>query len=156
IIHEDVAWDYLAWSKQLETLAGQARAVCFGTLGQRSPIACATIHRFLAATNRDCLVVFDVNLRQNWYRRESIADSLQLAQVVKLNHEEVVVLGKLFEIESDDDVVFAQALLNRFSLQAVCITRAEQGCRLVTADEHIEQPGIPVEVADAVGAGDAF
>ena len=35
-IARDVAWDFIPWSKSLQSLATRADAVCFGTFAQRS------------------------------------------------------------------------------------------------------------------------
>lgn len=155
-IHENVAWDHLAWDDRLARLAGGAAAICFGTLAQRSAASRETIHRALAQANPSCLTVCDVNLRQQWYDRPIIERSLAAARLVKLNDDEVVVLAKLLETGSTDHVAFAREIRERFDVEAVCITRGERGCLVASADEVVDAPGEPVEVADAVGAGDAF
>lgn len=100
-IHEHVAWDFLEFDDSLRQIAGQAAAVCFGTLAQRSPITRQTIHQVLASTQQDCLRVYDVNLRQQFYDRSWIEPSLERASVVKLNHEEVEIISGLLELPSD-------------------------------------------------------
>ena len=90
----DVAWDHLTWNAGLELLAVKAEAVCFGTLAQRHPVARATIRR-LVGSARNALTIFDVNLRQDFYDRDGIETSLKMARWVKLNDEELVVLGDL-------------------------------------------------------------
>lgn len=155
VIHENVAWDYLEFGRPLERLMGEASAVCFGTLAQRSPRSRETIHRCLSSA-RDALVVYDVNLRQSWYHRDWIERSLGASQIVKLNSEEVSALGEVLAVGSKEPQSFAAALRDRFGVELVCITRAERGCLLIGADETVDVPGIEVEVADAVGAGDAF
>jgi len=154
-IHEQVAWDHLAFDAETEALMASASAVCFGTLAQRSEPSRATIHRCLAAA-RSALIVYDVNLRQRWYERAWIERSLDAARVVKLNIDEVAVLARLLEIASSEPAAFAQTLQDRHGVETVCITQAEQGCHLVTPDGVWSIPGTPVEVVDSVGAGDAF
>jgi fructokinase len=161
-IHEDVAWDFLEWTPDAEALAARADAVCFGTLAQRADVTRDTVRRFLAATRPDCLRVYDVNLRQDYYRREWVEQSLEDAVLVKLNEHEATVLGAMLEfgrIESDETeslAGFARRLAERYELRGVCVTRAECGCVVVSGDESAEVPGRPIELADAVGAGDAF
>jgi fructokinase len=155
IIHEDVAWDALEFNEELESLMVAAAAICFGTLVQRRPRSRETIHRCLSAA-RNALIVYDVNLRQSWYERDWIERSVRTAQVVKLNIDEVAVLADVLGTESADPRSFAADLRARFGVELVCITRAEEGCLLIGPDETADVPGVPVEVADAVGAGDAF
>ena len=82
--------------------------------------------------------------------------SLERATIVKLNHDEVKVLSQLFDFKSTDEVRFSRELLDLYrQLELVCITRGDQGLMGVTCDEVIEFPGIPVVVADTVGAGDS-
>ncbi|MFQ5425126.1 MAG: carbohydrate kinase [Phycisphaerae bacterium] len=154
-IHENVAWDYIEFNADWADLMASASAVCFGTLAQRSPASRATIHRCIAAA-RSALIVYDVNLRQTWYERAWIERSLEAAHIVKLNIDEVAVLAPLLEIASSEPTAFARTLQDRHGVDTVCITQAEQGCRLVTPDGVWSIPGTPVDVVDSVGAGDAF
>ncbi len=155
-IHEQVAWDHLAFNDALATLMQQARAVCFGTLAQREADSRETIHQCLAATKADCLVVYDINLRQSYYDRKWIEQSLSAAKVVKLNQEESEVVSRLLEIKTSDLLQFARHLQKEYGVEAVCITRGAEGCLIFTEDQEYDIPGTPVNVADAVGAGDAF
>ena len=95
-IHQNVAWDHIAWGANLESLAQDIDAVCFGSLAQRNALSKETIRRFLKATNTECLRVFDINLRQSFYRREDIVYSLEMANVLKLNEDELPVLCTYF------------------------------------------------------------
>jgi len=155
IIHEDSAWDYLEFNTALRTLMGRAAAVCFGTLAQRNEPSRETIHRCLAAAETS-LRVYDVNLRQQWYRRDWIERSLRAAHVVKLNEDEARILADLLELDGSSPEHFAVEMRNRFQVDLVCITRSDKGCLLFNASESIEIAGVPVQVEDAVGAGDAF
>ncbi len=154
IIHENVAWDFITFSDDLAGLMGRAAAVCFGSLGQRSPASRAAIQQCIA-TATGALRVFDVNLRQWWYDREVIEQSLRGADIAKLNIEEVEVLARLLEAP-DEPVAFAHNLLVQYQLEMVCITRAERGCLLIEPDKVVDAPGAAVQVVDTVGAGDAF
>lgn len=154
-IREDVAWDHLAWGQGLEAVAMSAAAVCFGTLAQRSPASRETIRRVLAAAT-SAKVVFDVNLRQHYWHRDVIEESLHASHWVKLNADELHTLGGLFDFGSLGEAESVAALRERFDLELVCLTRGADGCRVTTATETIEDPGVPVTVVDTVGAGDAF
>ncbi len=154
-IHAPAAWDNLQPAPELLSAARQADAICFGTLAQRSPDSRETIHRVLSAANPKCLIVYDINLRQHYYDREWIEKSLAASRIAKLNHEEVRIIAPLLGLPTEP-APFAAALLAATAVEAVCVTRAEEGCLIVTADETVELPGERVAVVDAVGSGDAF
>ncbi len=154
-ISESVAWDFLEWTPQWQKLAQQADAVCFGSLAQRSQHSRATIRRFVRASRKSAIRVFDVNLRQNFYSVEVLAESMKLATIVKLNHEELPKIMSLFELETRGEEASARQLLSH-EVKLVCVTRGNGGSLLVSADELSEHPGFKVKVADTVGAGDAF
>lgn len=155
-IHENCAWDFLAIDGDAEGLMREASAICFGTLAQRSETARATIYHYLRIAPPDCLRVFDVNLRAPFYDLASIERSLRIANVLKLNDDEVNELARMFDLTVGEPVAFAAAMRDRFDLELVAITRGGKGCVLECAQETIEEPGTPVEVVDTVGAGDAF
>ncbi len=156
-ISESVAWDFLEWTPQWQRLAQQADAVCFGSLAQRSEHSRVTIRKFvLAAQQRNAVRIFDVNLRQNFFTAQVLAESMRLATLVKLNHEELPRLMRLFELDHHREEDSARRLLSLHDLKLVCITRGNGGSLLVSAAECSEHPGFKVKVADTVGAGDAF
>ncbi len=128
-IHTNVAWDQLDAAELLLDTAGEASAICFGTLGQRSPRARESIRQVIANANPACLIVFDVNLRQQFYSRELIEESLKLANVIKLNDDEVSVLTPLLGLECapDDYAGFGKEVIERFGPRLVCITQGSKG-----------------------------
>jgi fructokinase len=154
-ISEAVAWDFLEWTPQWQKLAEQADAVCFGSLAQRSECSRSTIRSFLAASH-SAVRVFDANFRQHFYTTEVFAESLKLATVVKLNHEELPRIVSMFGLEHRGEEDSVRCLLSRYELKLVCVTRGDKGSLLASADEFDEHPGFQVKVADTVGAGDAF
>jgi fructokinase len=155
-ITHPVAWDFLEWTPQWQALAAQTDAVCFGSLAQRSAQSRSTIRSFLSAISAHALRVFDVNLRQSFYSAEVISDAIGMAQVVKLNHEELPRIMLLMALPYDDELSSARRLRSHFGLKLVCITRGAQGSLLCSEDDIHEHPGLQVEVKDTVGAGDAF
>jgi fructokinase len=159
----DAAWDHLAFNEDLERLAGECDAVCFGTLGQRSPEARATIGQFLGRATR-AIRLFDVNLRQEFYSEALIRQSCALATAIKLNEHELPQIHRLLvepggaaaSTESHDRM--AGELRERLALDAVVLTRGAAGTVLYTAGGKTE--GEPASYphdpeADSVGAGDA-
>ena len=151
----NVAWDALTWSETLARAADKADVVCYGTLGQRSEISKNTIQRFLKRTTDDCLCVFDVNLRQNFYNEALIRDSLEFANILKLNDEELPVLGSSCGLSGPETAVMEQ-VRERYNLRLVALTRGANGAILLTKDSLSVCKGFAVEVKDTVGAGDAF
>jgi fructokinase len=156
VIHTDVAWDFLPFDAELAQLAARADAVCYGTLAQRAPITSRSIHAFLQATRPDCLRVLDINLRQQFYDAETILASLVPAQVVKLNDEELPKVIALLDLPTGETAAI-KAMLERFGLNLVALTRGGKGSTLYTRHRISQSPGTPAEVvADTVGAGDSF
>lgn len=155
-ILQPVAWDFLDWTAEWRLLAEKADAICFGSLAQRSPQSQTTIRRFLHAAPPHAVRVFDVNLRQNFYSKEILADSMKLANIVKLNHEELPTIMQLFELENRSQPESAGRLLSLYELDLICVTRGTKGSLLLSADQLSEHPGLKVKVADTIGAGDAF
>lgn len=155
-IAHPVAWDFLEWTLDWQHLAEKADAVCFGSLAQRSEHAHATIRRFLGATSPGAVKIFDVNLRQSYYSQETLSESMKLADVVKLNDEELPKIMALANLQHKDELTSAQRLISAYDLKLVCITRGGRGSLLVRGGESSEHPGFRVNVADTVGSGDAF
>ena len=152
----DSAWDFLEPTPTLLGAMQSAKAVCFGTLAQRCPVSREAIHTCLTSTAPDCLIVYDVNLRPPFYEREWIERSLRCARIVKLNDDEVRVLSTMLGASQPDNCGFATWLIREYDLELVCVTRGSAGCLLVTEREVIDVQGVPVQVVDTVGAGDAF
>jgi fructokinase len=156
-VNENSAWDYLEWTREWEELAARAGVVCFGTLGQRHPAARETVTRFLETTRADALRLFDVNLRHSFFTPDMLARTLSHATVVKLNEEELTSAAVMLDLTATGTRATAEALMRRFNLELVAVTRGARGSLLVSRDgEADEHPGFPVRVADMIGCGDAF
>jgi fructokinase len=157
-ITEGAAWDVMEWTPQWQSLARSADAICFGSLAQRSEQSRRTILNFLDATRPEALRVFDVNLRQKFYSSEIIESSLQRANVVKLNIEEVTILKALLGLSGSllDETSFCRLVISRFDLKLVCVTHGANGSLLSGPFQVHRHPGFRVMVKDSVGSGDAF
>jgi fructokinase len=155
-ITQPVAWDFLNWTGEWRELAQSADAVCFGTLAQRSAESHTTILQFLKATRPTVLRIFDINLRQQFYSREIICESLTQANVVKLNNEEVPKVAELLGINIGSEASFARSLMKQFNLKLVSVTRGASGSLLCSESQVDEHPGFRTTVKDTIGAGDAF
>jgi fructokinase len=155
-ITQPAAWDYLEWTKDWQDLAKSADAVCFGSLAQRSEKSRTTILNFLQTTQPSAVIMFDINLRQNFFSAEIICRSLRRANAMKLNHEEVPVVKELLGMTESEDRLFCRSLMERFDLNLICITRGAKGSLLCDRREVHEHAGYRVKVKNTVGAGDAF
>jgi fructokinase len=153
-IMRQVAWDYVPWTPQVEALAARADAVCFGSLAQRSETTRETIRRFLRTTRPECLRVFDVNLRQDFFNDEILRESLELANVLKLNDEEAPVVAQACFGEPLDDPV--DRLTEQFDLRLVALTLGSKGAILAAGGKRHREPAPETRIADTVGAGDSF
>ncbi len=154
-IHENVAWDFIPWNDDLESLAARCDAVAFGSLTQRSETSRSTIRRFLDRTREECIRVFDINLRQSFYDKEVIEESLRRANVLKINTEELRVVAELFDTKAEKKEVLSR-LLGDYSLRLIALTKGARGSMLIKPSQISSHLGYQVEVVDSVGAGDAF
>ena len=153
-IMEDVAWDNIPFTPEMEALARRADAVCFGSLVQRMASR-ESVLRFLRATRPETLKVFDINLRQHYYSREVLEESLSLADILKINDEEIRIVAEMFGLGGDDTAV-CRALIDHYALRLVILTKGAAGSEVITADETIPQAAGEAKVVDTVGAGDSF
>lgn len=153
-IVEDVAWDYIPFTPKMQDLASRADAVCFGSLVQRNGSR-ASVLKFLEAVPASALKVFDINLRQHFYTPEILRKSLEIADVLKINDEEIVTLSEMFGLGSDPREA-CRKLIGQYSLRFVLLTKGARGSEVISPDEVIPQGVGKVDVVDTVGAGDAF
>ena len=157
-IRENVAWDNIPFTPQLEALARRTRAVCFGSLAQRNVVSHNTIGSFLDAMPRrdDSLVVFDVNLRQGFYNKEILCDSMSRCNILKINDEELVAVSRMFGYPGIDLQDKCWILLGKYNLKMLILTCGINGSYVFTPGNISFMPTPKVEVADTVGAGDSF
>ena len=155
-IKENVAWDNIPFTDEMKAVAQNCRAVCFGSLAQRNVVSRGTIKKFLSATPDDCMKIFDINLRQNFYTKEVIDDSLHLCNVLKINDEELVVIGRMFGYPGLDMQDKCWLLLGKYNLDILVLTCGVNGSYVFTPGSMSFYETPKVEVADTVGAGDSF
>lgn len=157
-IKENVAWDNIPYTAMLESLAEKTRAVCFGSLAQRNVVSRNTINRFLDAMPQrdDTLVVFDVNLRQGFYNKEILCNSMSRCNILKINDEELVAVSRMFGYPGIDLQDKCWILLGKYNLKMLILTCGINGSYVFTPGNVSFQPTPQVEVADTVGAGDSF
>src|SRR6202163_3252602 len=163
-IQENVAWDFLAPNSDAVALAAQADAICFGSLAQRSEVSRNSIQKLVGAAPSKALRVFDINLRQQFYSHEVVERSLQLANVLKLNDDELPTVARMFGLHGSTENQIRQ-LARAFDLHLVALTRGSNGSLLYQTQSNAAQANDgrwsncrsrPVRVVDTVGAGDSF
>ena len=162
-IQENVAWDFIAVTDEAVAVARRADAICFGSLAQRCEASRNTIQYLVAATPPDALRVFDINLRQQFYSRDVVEKSFRLANVLKLNDDELPRLADMFNLTGLTEDQIGQ-LAHTFGLRLVALTRGPNGSLLYQKDNDNNNnevrwsdcPSRPVKVVDTVGAGDSF
>lgn len=157
IIRENVAWDYIPCTREMETLAADADAVCFGTLSQRNPVSRNTIRRLLSLCKPSAMKVFDINLRQDFYSMPLIEESLELSDVLKINDDELEELRRMTGLQEPDTETLCRKLISGYGLSMLILTAGSKFSSVYTADGGCSTLPTPhVDVVDTVGAGDAF
>lgn len=155
-ICENVAWDNIPFTARAENLAKNTQVACFGSLAQRNSVSRETIRKYLQAMPSDSLKIFDINLRQHFYSKELIHESLLLSNMLKLNDDEVKIIGGYYDGEYTSEQDFCLKLLEKYSLQVLILTKGTDGSFVFTPKETSYQATPKVHVADTVGAGDSF
>lgn len=157
-IKEGVAWDNIPYTASLDDLARQTRAVCFGSLAQRSVVSRETINRFLDVMpdGEGQLKIFDINLRQNFYTKEVLCRSMRKCNILKINDEELVTISRLFGYPGIDLQDKCWILLGKYDLKMLILTCGVNGSYVFTPGHVSFQETPRVKVADTVGAGDSF
>lgn len=165
-ITENVAWDNIPFTPELEQLAHRTRAVCFGTLAQRSATTRATIQRFIDAMHQDdkTLIVFDANLRQRYYDKEILEYSMRRCNILKINDEELCTITSMIDgantdfRQPDPQTIsrYATELIERYELKIFILTCGVNGSYIFTPEATSYLPTPEVAVVDTIGAGDSF
>ena len=155
-ICENVAWDNIPFTEEMKSLALKTRTVCFGSLAQRNSVSRATINRFLDFVPETALKIFDINLRQHFYTLELIEHALNRCNILKINDEEIALVGELFGWQSKSELEVCNQLLHNSKLEIVVLTKGTEGSYVVTNNETSFKETPLVNVADTVGAGDSF
>lgn len=150
------AWDYIPNTEQLKEIATNTKAVCFGSLAQRSETSRNSILAFLDAMPSDALRIFDINLRQNWYTEEVIKTSLQKANVLKINDDELLIIQRMFGYIDITQENTCRLIMRDYQLDMLILTCGDKGSYIFTKDEMSYLSTNNIKVVDTVGAGDSF
>jgi len=155
-IHENVAWDFIRFNEDIEQRVTEADVICFGSLAQRNTSSRETIEKILKCCREDTLIVYDINLRQNFYSKEIIEKSMQLCNVLKLNEDELPVVCDLLGVHAETEEFQILDLIKEYNLKLAAYTKGSEGSLLMTPSDKSYIPTPKVEVKDTVGAGDSF
>jgi len=156
VIERPAAYDdvQLSESRIEQIIEWRPEWLYYGTLFSSSVTGRNVLRRLLEAlpkANR----FYDLNLRPGSDSPELVIELLRAANVVKLNEEELRFVHEFTEMPADTEG-FCRAGVEQFGWNAVCVTLGARGCAMLAAGEYVEAEGHRVDVADTVGAGDAF
>ena len=155
-INENVAWDYISLPKNIDKQIKHTAILCFGSLAQRNAHTRNSIKKIIQKVNDDCLIVFDTNIRQSYYNKEIIQESLEICNVLKLNVDELAILRSLFKLKGLDDKVVIEKLMKQYNLKLVALNYGSKGSVLITPTEKSQLETPKINVIDTIGAGDSF
>jgi fructokinase len=155
-INENVAWDYISLPKNIDKQIKHTAILCFGSLAQRNAYTRNSIKKIIQKVNDDCLIVFDINIRQSYYNKEIIQESLAFCNVLKLNVDELAILRSLLNLKGLDDKVVVEKLMKQYNLKLVALTYGSKGSVLMTPNNVSQLKTPKINVLDTIGAGDSF
>lgn len=154
-IVENVAYDFINFE---ELPPMEPEMVYFGSLIQRTAGGRERLHDYLKTLPNETLRFYDVNFRTGCVSKEIVIPSLEQTDVLKLNDEELPMVGKLTgSTLAGDDLV--DWLMKHFSIRTLALTRGAAGCVLYCDGKKFEEPPGPLkkeDIVDTVGAGDSF
>ena len=157
VLHRPAAYDFprLTAAQFDQLFSRPVNWVYFGTLHQMSPQARQLTTDLLDRAS-EARRFYDVNLRADAYTPTLIQDLMSRATLVKLNHEEVEAIARMFGTRHRSLEEFCRNYADLYKWAGVCVTRGSLGCTVLMDGQYIEAPGYPIQVVDTVGAGDAF
>ena len=148
-LNDDCAWDHIPLTNNLKIFAAKADLIVFGTIAQRNFESRNTIKKALKLSKPSSKILFDINLRLNFYTKEIIEESLSAANYLKLNDEEESVLQNLFNKNIEQ-------IISDFNLELAILTLGPKGSKIITSNSMSECPAAKCKIVDTVGAGDSF
>lgn len=147
------AWDAIDLRSAVDCIGDQPFQLVFETLGQRNEESRNTIR---ALRQKAAFCYYDINLRPPFTGPELVLDSLAAADLVKVNDDELAIIGGWLALADREPKNLTDRIRRRFDLTALVVTRGADGAMLAAADGFFEEAGVTVAVVDTVGAGDAF
>lgn len=155
-IERPAAYDALTLSAgEIQTLqASSPDWLYFGSLFSSLPEGRAILFELLRLVP-DAIRFYDLNLRRGFESPPLVRELLEQADVVKMNRDEMCAIHSYLELPAETSA-FCGSAAERFGWRAVCVTLGSNGCAVFADGQYHEEPACPIEVADTVGAGDAF
>jgi len=151
-----VAYDFIRVTSKLEEVATAADCFCFGTLIQRSEPSRASLRQLIEKAG-SAVKLLDVNLRKDCYTPETVRQSLEAADVVKLNEKEAPLVAEMMGLDARPLPDLAPELVRGWSLRCLVVTLGDKGAFAASGEgELVYVPGYRVSVIDTLGSGDAF
>lgn len=151
-IVKPVAWDNIMWQNGMGTLISEAAYFVFGSLASRSEVSRNTLFQLIEKAKYR---VLDINLRAPHYSKDGVEQLIAKANLLKLNHEELKLIGSWYT-NAGSDIELIKAILGKFNIDKVVVTKGAEGAILFCNDVLYSYPGIKITVADTVGSGDSF
>jgi len=121
----------------MKALARKTKAVCFGSLAQRSKLSHDTIGSFLDAVPKSAYKIFDINLRKHFYNREVIEYSLSRCNILKINVNEVDVIRELFGWKEQSEIQICRQMIQDYNLKLVILTKGSIGSYVISLNNTI-------------------
>jgi fructokinase len=155
-IRADAAFDHLELTPLDRITRPAPGLVYFGSLAQRTDNGYRQIQHFLRHRDPATRCFCDINLRPPHIHREAIQSSLQQADILKLNTDELShISASCHGPESVDEAI--DWLMRSYGLILMALTMGSQGSRIITAAQSVAAaPADAIDIVDTVGAGDAY
>lgn len=151
-IVKPVAWDNIMWQNGMGTLISEAAYFVFGSLASRSEVSRNTLFQLIEKAKYR---VLDINLRAPHYSKDAVEQLMAKANLLKLNHDELKLIGSWYT-NAGSDIDLIKAILGKYNIDKVVVTKGAEGAILFCNDVLYSYPGIKITVADTVGSGDSF
>ncbi len=156
VINPNVAYDFIELEPSLIEKAQSSSVICYGSLVQRTEKTRSTLYSLLK-NSPHVTKILDINLRKNCYTPETLKASLEFADILKLNEDELHEVAEMFILRTDNIKTTTSNLIHQFQLESCLVTRGDKGVFALTEQgETAEYPANKVKVIDTIGSGDAF
>lgn len=152
----DVAYDHIEINSEMIEAFSTADCLCFGTLVQRYGISKNTL-RELIHESPDVVKFLDINLRKKCYTATTVEDSLKMANILKSNDDELLIVRELLGLKHENLKDLAQETIEKYDLDMLLCTLGSNGAFCLTKEDIFHyDPGYQISLGDTVGSGDAF
>lgn len=152
-IKQPVAWDDIKINDKNIEAVKQANAFVYCSLTCRDEKSKKTILTLLENAK---IKIFDINLRAPFYGKELIGELLAKADILKINEDEIIWVRDTFGLTGNSDEQILKQLSAEFNIEIICLTLGNKGACVLKEGKLFKHAGYKVQVADTVGAGDAF